>query len=47
MWTLEQWKKLGNQQYCGDIYGGLTSFEIIALTMTDVPKKNKKGKRVA
>lgn len=29
------------------VCGGLTRFDITALTMTDVPKKNKKGKRVA
>ena len=29
------------------IYGRLTGVDIIALTMTEVPKKNKKGKRVA
>ncbi len=33
--------------YRGNIYRGLTNLDIVALTMTDVPKKNKKGKRVA
>ena len=28
-------------------YGRLTGVDVIALTMTEVPKKNKKGKRVA
>lgn len=27
--------------------GGLTGLNLIALTMMDVPKRNKKGKRVA
>ncbi len=36
--------------YCGHVYegrDGLTNFEMIGLKMTDVPKRNKKGKRVA
>ena len=44
---MEQWKNTGAHEYCGITYGGLTSLGIIALAMTDVPKKNKKGKRVA
>ena len=34
-------------EYRGKIYRGLTNLNIVALSMTDVPKKNKKGKRVA
>lgn len=47
MSTLLPWQIYGARQYCGDVYGRLTSLDIIALEMTDVPKKNKKGKRVA
>ena len=37
----------GAQYGCKNVYGRLTRLGIIALSMTDVPKKNKKGKRVA